>query len=178
MPSSPNLQACANTSGVKPRRLHPADHVGQLPPETVECLPDPIVIIVIETELLSATRALESPVAANPFKRSLALTTTVRAASELHNVARRNGNTGRDSEAVGRSGQPSSGGHENPARAGRASPGACWRSGRPRTSVLCRGTCFALRIGPRRCRRALPRRPRHWRSHCRRRPGHCQTSHC
>ena len=77
MPSSPNLQACANTSGVKPRRLHPADHVGQLPPETVECLPD----IVIETELLSATGALESPAAANPFKRSAALNTAVRAAN-------------------------------------------------------------------------------------------------
>ena len=93
MPSSPILQACANTSGpswcwVKPRRLHPADHVGQLPAKTIECLPDLIVIIVIETELLSATGALESPVAANPFKRSLALTTAVRAASELHNVAK------------------------------------------------------------------------------------------
>jgi hypothetical protein len=48
---------------VKPRRLHPADHVAQLPPETIECLPD---LIVIETEFLSATGALESPVAANP----------------------------------------------------------------------------------------------------------------
>jgi hypothetical protein len=36
------------------------------------------------------------------------------------------------------------GGHENPARARRASPAACWQSGWPRTSVLCRGTCFAL----------------------------------
>jgi hypothetical protein len=69
----------------KPRRLHPADHVGQLPPETIECLPG---LIVIETELLSATGALESLVAANPFKRSSALTTAVRAANDLHNVAK------------------------------------------------------------------------------------------
>jgi hypothetical protein len=52
---------------VKPRRLHPVDHAGQLPPETIECLPD----IVIDTELLSATGALESPAAANPFKRGV-----------------------------------------------------------------------------------------------------------
>jgi hypothetical protein len=86
----------------KPRRLHPADHVGQLPPETIECLPDLIVIetellsIVIETELLSATGALESLVAANPFKRSSGLTTAVRAANDLHNVAKGKSDTVRE----------------------------------------------------------------------------------
>ena len=51
----------------------------------IECLPDPIVI---ETELLSATGALAAPVAANPFKRSSALNTAVRAANDIHNVAK------------------------------------------------------------------------------------------
>jgi hypothetical protein len=61
-----------------PGRLHPADHVGQLPPEAIECLPEPTVI---ETELLSASGALESLVAANPFMRYAALNTAVRAAN-------------------------------------------------------------------------------------------------
>jgi hypothetical protein len=51
----------------------------------IECLPN---LIVIETELLWATGALEFPMAANAFKGCAVLNTAVRAANDLHNGAK------------------------------------------------------------------------------------------
>ena len=69
--------ARSETASYTPYTQGKAPYFGQLPSKLIECLPPDI--IVMETNLFSATGALEPPAGSNPGKRFAALKAAIRA---------------------------------------------------------------------------------------------------